>query len=175
MVRAFVSLGSNIEPERNVREAIRRLASKLRVQAISTVYLTGPIGNRDQPPYYNCVVQIETELPPLELKQNVLRTIENELGRIRVSDKFAPRTIDLDLILYGEIVTAEEGLSLPDPDILRRPFLIAALRELAPGLVLPGIAVSIAEASKNVHDGTMKPLAEYTDMLRKELAHGLER
>lgn len=175
MAKAFVSAGSNIEAEKNMRQALRLLVNDVRVRAVSTVYLTEPIGPPGRPPYYNCVIQIETALPPLVLKCHVLDRIEGELGRARSSDRYAPRTIDLDLILYDSVVLAEKELTLPDPDILRRPFLIAALRELAPDLVLPGTAVSIAEASKSVHFDTMKPLAAYTDTLRKELGHGLER
>lgn len=174
MARAFVSAGSNIEPERNVREAIRHLASRVRVLAVSTVYLTEPIGTPDQPPYYNCVIEIETHLPPSELKRKVLGSIENGLGRIRTSDKSAPRTIDLDLILYDQLVMAEEELTLPDPDILRRPFLTAALYELDRDLVLPGTTISIAEAAKNVRDDAMKPLAAYTAVVREELRYGLQ-
>lgn len=171
MARAFVSLGSNIEPDKNMLHAIRLLAARLRVPAVSTVYLTEPIGPPEQPPYFNCVTKLETDLPPLELKHKVLRTIEKELGRTRSSDKFAPRTIDLDLILYDETILSGNDLVLPDPDILKRPFLIAGLYELDPELVLPGSATPIAEAAKNIRYDSMKPLSEYTGILRRELLH----
>lgn len=167
MGRAFVSAGSNIEPERNMREAVRHLASRVRVTALSTVYLTEPIGSPVQPAYYNCVIEIETDLAPLELKQKVLHRVEQDLGRVRSSDKFAPRTIDLDLILYDRIVMSDEALTLPDPDIFRRPFLIAALHELDPDLILPGTEAPVAEAAKKLRRDAMKPLAAYTATLRE--------
>ena len=138
MARAFVSVGSNIDPADNVKKAVRLLGAQTRILATSTVYLTEPLGRSGQPPYYNCVLEIETGTPPLDLKLTVLRRIEDSLGRLRGSDKFAPRTIDLDLILYDDITIAGEVLTIPDPDILQRSFLAIALYELAPDLVLPG-------------------------------------
>jgi dihydroneopterin aldolase/2-amino-4-hydroxy-6-hydroxymethyldihydropteridine diphosphokinase len=171
MARAFVSVGSNIEPEKNVRSALQRLGEQVTLRAVSTVYLTEPIGPAGQPPYYNCVVDVETDLTPLGLKQKVLRGIETALGRTRTADKYAPRTIDLDLILYGEVVMTTDELVLPDPDIFRRPFLAAAVRELAPNLVMPGSGKSINDAAASMpHE--MKPLEQYTKLIRKEILHG---
>jgi dihydroneopterin aldolase/2-amino-4-hydroxy-6-hydroxymethyldihydropteridine diphosphokinase len=174
MARAFVSVGSNIDPENNVRKAVRLLGIEVHIQALSTVYLTEPIGRPEQPFYYNCVIEIETPLQPLELKRSVLRRIEGELGRTRGGDKLAPRVIDLDLILYDDIILAEEELTLPDPDILRRPFLVMALYELAPDLILPGTSSRIADAAATLPRDTMKPLESYTAVLRGELHHGSE-
>jgi dihydroneopterin aldolase/2-amino-4-hydroxy-6-hydroxymethyldihydropteridine diphosphokinase len=174
MARAFISAGSNIDPEANVRKAVRLLAAQARIRAISTVYLTEPIGRLGQPLYYNCVLEIETGTPPLDLKRTVLRPIEDSLGRTRSNDRFAPRTIDLDLILYNDITMAGEELTLPDPDILKRPFLAVALHELAPDLVLPGSGARIADIAAGMLRKTMKPLESYTDMLRRETGHGPE-
>jgi 2-amino-4-hydroxy-6-hydroxymethyldihydropteridine diphosphokinase len=171
MVRAFVSVGSNIDPTDNVKKAVRLLGVQTRILATSTVYLTEPLGHSGQPPYYNCVLEIETGTPPLDLKLTVLRRIEDTLGRLRSSDKFGPRTIDLDLILYDDITLAEEELTLPDPDILKRPFLAIALYELAPDLVLPGSTTSIADITAAMLRKTMKPLESFTDMLRGEIRH----
>src|SRR5512143_1899534 len=123
MVRAFVGIGSNIDPAQNVRAALRCLARQTRLVAISTVYLTEPLGRPEQAPYYNCVAEIATDVPPTELKYGMLRGIEDALGRRRTQDKYAPRTIDLDLLAYGDLVLDTEGMRLPDPDILQRPFL----------------------------------------------------
>lgn len=174
MARAFVSVGSNIEPEENVQAAVRLLAQSVTIRAISTVYLTEPVGPPRQPPYYNCVIDVETDLAPLDLKRNVLRRIETALGRTRTSDKFASRAIDLDLILYDKIVMTTDELVLPDPEILQRPFLTATLRELAPGLVLPGSETSIDDAASRMSYATMKPLEHYTKLLRKEILHERE-
>ena len=171
MARAFISIGSNIEPETNVKNAVHRLGSTARVTAISTVYRTEPVGPPGQPWFYNCVVEIETDLAPRELKFGLLRRIEGELGRTRNGDKFAARTIDLDLILYEELVMTTPDLALPDPDIPERPFLAIPLHELAPGLILPGSGLRIQEAAAALSPNTMKPLAAYTEHLRKEFLH----
>jgi 2-amino-4-hydroxy-6-hydroxymethyldihydropteridine diphosphokinase len=201
MTAAFVSAGSNIDPENNIREALRRLAGMAKVTAISTVYKTqaiappvprchGPTSAEDRarlrlaktdtvlqttqdrgtPPFYNCVVRVETLLPPLELKRRILNQIEEELLRRRGDDKYAPRTIDLDLILYGDLVMETQELRLPDGDILKRPFLVVCLHELAPELVLPGSGASIAQAASAAPREGMEPLERYTDDLRKEIA-----
>ena len=98
MARAFIGVGSNVEAGENVRRALRLLAQEMRVVGVSTVYETEPEGRPEQPRYYNCVVEIETEAPPAELKQS-LREIEDRLGRERSDDRYAPRIIDLDLLI----------------------------------------------------------------------------
>ncbi len=169
MTRAFVSIGSNIDPETNVRRAVLRLAETTRVTAISTVYRTEPLGSEDQPPFYNCVIELETDLSPRDLKFRLLRPVESELGRIRGADKFAARTIDLDLILYDDLVMTAEDLTLPDPDILKRPFLALPLQEVAPGLVLPGSGLRIRETGAVLQRMGMAPLEDYTARIRKEI------
>ncbi len=169
MARAFVSVGSNIDPETNVRAALLRLSKETDLRAISTIYLTEPLGRQGQPPFYNCVIEIETSLPPAELKFGVLRNIEAGLGRRRSDDKFAPRTIDLDLILYDELVMTTPELTLPDPGIRERPFLAIALSEITPGLVLPGSQSGIGEAAAKLPRTGMQPLRTYTDRIRKEI------
>jgi 2-amino-4-hydroxy-6-hydroxymethyldihydropteridine diphosphokinase len=172
-MRAFISMGSNLERERNLREALRQLASAVRVLGISTVFETEPIGRPEQASYYNCVAAIETSLAPRALKEDVLRRIENRLGRVRGDDRYAARTIDLDLLLYGDLVMNEAGLEIPDPDILLRPFLAQGVAELAPDLVLPGTGTSVTELVRRRMDGrALKPLEAYTVQLRGELNHG---
>lgn len=172
MARAFVSIGSNINPAENVRKAIHRLALQVRVLGISTVYLTEAEGRPEQPPYFNCVVEIETEAPPVELKHQVLRRIEEDLGRERSEDRYAPRPIDLDLIVYDDLVMETDDLTLPDPQILHRPFLAILLRELAPGLTLPGLNRRMEEVAAALPQGSMKPLESYTERLRRAIRHG---
>lgn len=167
MVHAFIGIGSNIEPEWNVRAAVRCLAQQARVTGISTVYRTAALGRPGQPHYFNCVAGIETGIHPGEVKHDLLRPIESSLARRRSEDKYAPRTIDLDLILYGDLVMDEEGITLPDPEILERPFLALPLCELAPGLALPGCGLRIDSVAAGLaHDG-MEPLEDYTRLLRE--------
>lgn len=169
MARAFIGIGSNIDPAGNMRAAVHALARQTRLIGISMVYLTDAFGAPGQPPYYNCVVEIEAEAAPAEIKFGILRNIETSLGRRRMEDKYAPRTIDLDLILYGDLTVDAEGIRLPDPDILERPFLAIPLFELAPDLVLPGYNSRIGDiAAKLPRDG-MKPVEDYARLLRAEL------
>jgi len=172
MPRAFIAIGSNIEPEQKVRRALRLLARQVRVTAVSTVYRTAALGRPEQPAFFNCVVAVETERPPHELKRAVLREIERQLGRIRSDDKYAPRTIDLDLIVYDDVVQTDDDLALPDPEIERRPFLAIPLRELAPDLTLPGSGRRIGDIAAALVDQPMERLNEYTELLRREIAYG---
>jgi 2-amino-4-hydroxy-6-hydroxymethyldihydropteridine diphosphokinase len=170
---AFVSFGSNIEPERNIPRALSLLAERVRVAAVSTVYLTPAEGPPGQPPFANGVVRVETRLDPRELKFRVLRRVEAALGRVRSEDRFAPRTIDLDLILYDDLVTQTEDLTLPDPDIAHRAYLAVPLCELNPDLRLPGTDSFLKDLAAAVGRRTLKPLADLSRLL-KETYHGLE-
>jgi 2-amino-4-hydroxy-6-hydroxymethyldihydropteridine diphosphokinase len=172
MARAFVSMGSNIDPEENIAKALRALSRAIHITKLSTIYLTEPENRPEQPLYYNCVVEVETTIPPIELKRQILRRIEDALGRKRNDDKYAARTIDLDLILYDKLMMMTADLMIPDPDIVRRPFLAIPLFELAPHLVLPGSGERIETAATALMHSPMKPLQDYTERLRKELLHG---
>jgi len=171
MARAFVAIGSNVEPEENVRRAIRLLADGVRVVAVSTVYRTKPLGRPEQDDFYNCVLEIETDAPPIRLKLQILREIETQLGRTRGEDEFAPRTIDLDLILYDDLVTDMADLTLPDPEIASRPFLAMPLSELAPDLVIPGSAIRVSDVARWLPQSSIVPLTAYTEQLRRDIAH----
>jgi len=173
MARAFIGIGSNIDPAENVQAAIRSLAQKTHLVGISMVYCTDALGRPEQPPYYNCVVEIETEALPTEVKHGILRTIENNLGRKRTEDKYAPRTIDLDLIVYGDLTIDAEGIKLPDPEILERPFLAIPLFELAPDMVLAGYGLRIGEIAAKLPLDGMKPLKDYVKLLREEMSRGM--
>ncbi len=174
MTRAFIAVGSNIGPAENVRRSLRLLAEKTRIKGISTVYRTAPEGRPEQSSYYNCVVEIDTEIPPLELKQRILRKIEEKLERRRSEDKYAARTIDLDLIIYDELVLETENLRVPDRDIRDRPYLAAGLDELAPGLVIPGWQIPVQQMMKPLPTSKMEPLNDYTEDLRKEILYGFQ-
>src|SRR5215467_8416980 len=104
MARAFIGVGSNIAPEENIRGGLRRIAQSARLVSISTFYRQPAIDHPEEPDFYNGVIEIDTDLPPTILKWQVLRRIEAALGRRRSKDKYAPRTIDLDLLLYNDCV-----------------------------------------------------------------------
>lgn len=169
MARVFVGIGSNILPEVNIKEALLLLRKEVLVRRISTVYMTEPINRPADAPYYNLVVELETDRPPLELKQQVLRRIETMRGRERGGDKYASRTIDLDLLLYDDVVLASHALTLPDPDILVRPFLAFPLLELAPALILPGSTMRLDEAVSALPKERLDPLPQFTAQLRKDI------
>jgi dihydroneopterin aldolase/2-amino-4-hydroxy-6-hydroxymethyldihydropteridine diphosphokinase len=169
MAKAFLSVGSNIDPAENVRRALELLGGHADIMGISTVYLTAAENRPEQPSYYNCVIEVETQAPPLEFKYSVLRTIEEAIGRRRTEDKSAARTIDLDLILYDDLIMETETLTIPDPQISRRAFVALPLHELSPDLRLPGSGVSIAEIAASLPQGEMTPLKQYTEILRKEI------
>jgi len=129
-VQAFIAVGSNIEPEHHIRLALEQLARHVTITGLSTFYRTPPLHRPEQPTFINGVVRIETAIPARALKFEVLRTVESRLGRVRTVDKYAPRTIDLDIVLYGSQVIAEPDLRIPDPDLRARPFLAVPLLEL---------------------------------------------
>ncbi len=169
MARVFIGLGTNIEPQHNARRALIELVGAVHITAISTIYRTEPQGGPEQPAFFNAVVEVESDLPPCELKNDVLREIEHRLGRKRSKDKSAPRTIDLDILIHENTVLSAGDLTIPDPDIPDRAFLAIPLFELAPNLVLPDSGVSIKELAAKFACHTMEPLLEYTESLRQEI------
>jgi 2-amino-4-hydroxy-6-hydroxymethyldihydropteridine diphosphokinase len=139
--RAFVGVGANLGRRRaTVRAAIELLAAdeEIEVQRVSTLRETEPVGYLDQPPFLNGVVAVATALPPRELLRRLL-AIERRLGRVRgAGPRFGPRVIDLDLLLYGDEVVDEPGLTIPHPRLHERRFALEPLAELEPGLEIPG-------------------------------------
>ena len=145
MYRAYVLLGSNIDKERNLPAALRLLRQRCRVVAVSSVYETLPVGRTDQPTFFNAAALIETPLSPAALKWQVLRPIETQLGRVRTEDPNAPRTIDLDIVLFDDAVFELDGSPIPDPAILQHPHVALPLAEIAPDYVHPVTGETLAE------------------------------
>jgi 2-amino-4-hydroxy-6-hydroxymethyldihydropteridine diphosphokinase len=169
MSRTFISLGSNIDPAGNIAAAVDLMRARIEVVAISTVYRTPPIGRPEQEDYYNAVVEARTELEPRPLRDE-LRRIEDALGRARSADKYAARTIDLDILLYDDRVIRDGDLTIPSPDIAARPFLAAGLAELDPDLVLADTDQSIGRLAESPGTSHMTPLADYTAIVRGSLS-----
>lgn len=142
-----ISLGSNLDAERHLREALDLLARRFEVVATSRCYRSPAVGSAGSPPFYNLAVQIVTELAPMKLKLDVLRPIESSLGRVRGEDRNAPRTIDLDITLVGNLVVddLDLGLHIPDPEILTQPHVAVPLAEILPLFVHPVAGLSMAE------------------------------
>jgi 2-amino-4-hydroxy-6-hydroxymethyldihydropteridine diphosphokinase len=136
VTRAYVGLGANLgDREATMRRAIELLGDS--VVAVSSFRETDPVGYEDQPRFLNAAVALETELSPRELLDRLL-TVERELGRTRDGPRYGPRTIDLDLLLYGDAVVDEPGLRVPHPRLAERRFALEPLAELDPGLTIPG-------------------------------------
>ena len=154
---AFIALGSNIDPETNLPLAAARLSELGNLIAVSKVYQNPAIADEPQPDYLNAAVLIETTLDPLTIRDK-LREIEADLGRIRTEDKFAPRTIDLDLCLLGDRVLDHELISIPDPDLLKRAHLAVTLAELRPDFLHPITGDSLEEIANELQkDAELKP------------------
>jgi 2-amino-4-hydroxy-6-hydroxymethyldihydropteridine diphosphokinase len=136
---AFVGIGSNLgDREENLARAIELLAAEdgVELTAVSEIRETEPVGPVAQGPFLNGAVRIETDLGPRELLERLL-AVELRLGRVR-RERFGPRTIDLDLLLYGDDVLDEPGLTVPHPRLHERRFALEPLSDLAPGLEIPG-------------------------------------
>jgi 2-amino-4-hydroxy-6-hydroxymethyldihydropteridine diphosphokinase len=158
--RAFVALGSNIQPERYLPQAVARLAARTRLLAVSRVYESRPVGRTDQPAFLNAAVLVETGLGAAAFKAQVLAEIERELGRVRTADKNAPRTIDLDLALWNDEVLEVGGRRIPDPEIVRRPFVARPLADLAPHYRHPEEDRSLLEIARGLGDEGLEHRAD---------------
>jgi 2-amino-4-hydroxy-6-hydroxymethyldihydropteridine diphosphokinase len=139
-VRAYVALGSNLgDREATIRVALDALAAApgVEVVAVSTLRETDPVGYLDQPRFLNGAAALDTTLEPDELLRTLLE-IERSLGRTRDGPPQGPRTIDLDLLLYGDRVLSGPALEIPHPRLHERRFVLEPLAELEPGLDVPG-------------------------------------
>jgi 2-amino-4-hydroxy-6-hydroxymethyldihydropteridine diphosphokinase len=140
VTRAYVGLGANLgDRERTLRAAVDVLAGEegVEVVAVSTLRETEPVGVGEQPLYLNGVAVLDTTLGARELLDRLL-AVEQRFGRVRVPGEHGPRTLDLDLLLYGDEVIDEPELRVPHPRLHERRFVLEPLLELAPGLVVPG-------------------------------------
>jgi 2-amino-4-hydroxy-6-hydroxymethyldihydropteridine diphosphokinase len=155
-VVAFIGIGSNMgDPAARCREAVRRLgaAPGIRLLRNSSLYRTEPVGPRDQPWFINAVAEIRTGLRPQGLFA-ALKGIEREMGRID-GPRWGPRVMDLDLLLYGQEVVAEEGLAIPHPEMHRRRFVLEPLCELASYVIHPAFGVSFRGLLDRLQDSAI--------------------
>jgi len=150
----LIGLGSNIDAESNLPRAAKMLAESLEVIAASPVFESAPVEAPGTPEFLNAVIRVETALGPRSLKFGVLRAVERRLGRVRIADRNAPRTIDLDLVLHGDRVASDCDLILPDPDLDRFAHLYVPAAAVAP---------------EACHPRTGETMREIADRLRSDL------
>jgi len=140
----YLSLGSNVgDRQHNLRDAISRLKTAGAVAAVSSFYETAPVEFTEQSWFLNCVVALETTQTPGQLMGSLLR-IEQEMGRIRIQKK-GPRTIDIDLLLFGDVVVESPDLCIPHPAMQQRRFVLEPLAEIAAEAWHPRLKKTIGE------------------------------
>ncbi len=167
--RVFVGVGSNIDAEHNIPEALRRLGARVSLTAVSTFYRTAPLARPEQPSFLNGVVRVQTPLTARALKSDVLLSIEGDLGRVRSEDSHAARCIDFDILIFNDAVVHEAGMRIPDPDIRERAFVAVPLLELAPDLVLPDDGEPLARVVQRMGATRLTPAEDFTARLKEGL------
>ena len=152
-------MGSNLESQfgdrrANLLEAVRRVGELGEIRDVSSFYETEPVGLVAQPRFLNGALVLETALDPLALMRRLL-AVERAMGRDRggVAMAKGPRAIDLDLLLYDEVVMATEELTLPHPEMQERRFVLEPLAEIAPGLVHPVLGLTVGEMLERLGRG----------------------
>lgn len=150
---AYIALGSNLgDKEANLRQALKLLTEQgITIKRVSKFFVTEPYGVIDQPSFLNGACCIETALPPLELLA-VLMAVENKMGRVRLRH-WGERNIDLDLLLYENVIMDTEKLRLPHPDMQNRDFVLLPLEEIAPELEHPVLHKTIAKLKDELVQG----------------------
>jgi 2-amino-4-hydroxy-6-hydroxymethyldihydropteridine diphosphokinase len=164
---AFVSIGSNIEPERYLPLAFSQLLQLGRMLKTSRVYQNPAVGRSEQADFLNAAALLETELTALEIR-NGLRGIEAILDRVRTEDPFAPRTMDLDLCLLGNQIMDTPEITLPDPDLLIHAYLAIPMAELAPNFEHPVTGETLQQIAKR-----LQPMA--TLILREDVTREVKQ
>ncbi|MGA9060620.1 MAG: 2-amino-4-hydroxy-6-hydroxymethyldihydropteridine diphosphokinase [Terracidiphilus sp.] len=150
MFLAYIALGANLpspagSPDATLAAAAERLASLGRIAARSSLYSTAPVGLAKQPRFLNAVLAIETALAPRDLL-NALLAIEREFGRDRAAQlPNGPRTLDLDILFYGDLIHSEPGLEIPHPRLAQRAFVLVPLHEIAPQLRDPRTGNTVSQ------------------------------
>jgi len=159
MAIVYIGLGANTgNREANLRMALRGMTRMTRVLAVSSLYETEPQG-AEGPPFYNAACQIDAGLEPLPLLR-FLKGLEAEVGRRPGGERWGPRPIDLDILLYGEETLDSEALVIPHPRLAERAFVLAPLAEIAPGVRHPVLGQTIAELARGMDMSGVRKIAE---------------
>jgi 2-amino-4-hydroxy-6-hydroxymethyldihydropteridine diphosphokinase len=167
---AYLSMGSNLgDREGNLRAAIEALEREVEIQALSSLYDTAPVGVTDQPRFLNLAAAVRTDLEPPDLLALVKR-VEAEVGR-RPTYRWGPRVVDIDILLYGDLVLDTPDLVVPHQEMDGRAFVLLPLAEIAPDVTHPILGATVAELAAGVDTGGVRPVGSYGDPNRSS-AHG---
>ena len=159
MTHVYIGLGSNLDnPAAQISKAISRLENLPATDFIkcSTYYQSKPVGPQNQPDYVNAVAMLDTDLEALNLLDH-LHAIEDQQGRVRGRERWGPRILDLDLLLYGDEQINKNRLIVPHPEMHKRDFVLYPLSEIAPDLEIPGLG-SITELLKHLDSNKIKAI-----------------
>jgi 2-amino-4-hydroxy-6-hydroxymethyldihydropteridine diphosphokinase len=159
MATVYLSLGSNLGNRAgNIYGALRRLAANIRVDEISTLYETEPVGLADQPWFLNLVCRAQTNLSP-EALLTLAKTTEQDMGREKTV-RFGPRVIDIDILMYDNLVLSTPRLEIPHPRLHERGFVLIPLGEVAPHLIHPVLQKSVSELRERAN--TLEEVRPYS-------------
>jgi GTP cyclohydrolase-4 len=156
-MEVYLGLGANMgDRQANLEQAVALLGQRFDVEKVSSVYETEPVGYKDQPMFLNAVCRVKTDIGPLQLL-SLVKGIEASMGRVP-SFTDGPRPIDIDIILYGDLVMVDPELTIPHPRMAQRAFVLVPLAEIAPGIVHPFSGESVEEMAEKVDgvDGVKK-------------------
>jgi len=151
MDKVFISIGSNLgDRKANCKRALVEMTKFSNIVKVSSLYETEPVGNENQPEFINLAAEISTDLSPYKLLRH-LNEIEERLGRIR-TEKWGPRTIDLDIIFYGDLILSDETLNIPHIEAHVRQFVLEPVCEIEPDLIYPGLGIPVCEVLQKIKD-----------------------
>jgi len=157
MNTVYIGLGSNLsDPSLQITQALEAInnITNSQIEAVSSLYVSRPMGPQDQPDYCNAVIELSSELPPIEIL-DALQSIENAQGRVRKENRWGARTLDLDILLYNDDVIHCSRLDIPHYGMKEREFVLVPLAEIAPHCVLP-CGDKVTDLAKNIEKNNLK-------------------
>ncbi len=167
----YIGVGSNLAPTRHILQGVSLLRVRLCITGASRFYRNPAVHPcqrpESQPPFVNGVIRARTPLPPGDLKRRVLCAVEEACGRVRTQDRYAPRTLDLDLLAYGNLAIRTEALELPDPDVFVHAFLAVPMAELAGSWIPPGAVHPMREIARRLDNDSLVEEIALTRAVRR--------